>query len=202
MDTIYHYDGVTGLLLSQSMADYNQLAPEHPLLPAYATPTPPLNPGEFECVRYLTPSGHAPAHHADGSWIIQPDWREARLWSMADGREIQITDPNVTPADKNATVVPYPGPGHVWRDEQWQADTELQYQLAEDAAEKELASRKAKASSEIARIQPAVDGGYAKPEDVERFPKWQRYLYELPDVRTKPGWPEKPQWPAEPDKVI
>lgn len=202
MNSIYHYDGLTGLSLSQGTPDYNQLEPDSPLLPAYATPTKPPKLGDFECARYLTKSGKVPAHYADGEWVVQPDWRDARLWSIDDGREIEITEPNVTPADKNATVVPYPGPGYAWRDEQWQAAPDLQYKLAEQAAERELAWRQAKATAEINRIKPAVDGGYAKPEDAELLPKLQRYLYELPDVRTKPGWPESPQWPTEPEKVI
>lgn len=202
MTSIYHYDGATGLSLSEGVADANPLDPASPLLPAYATPTKPIATGDFECARYLTLSGDVPAHHSDGAWVVQPDWRDAQLWSTEDGREISITEPNVTPDKIGATVVPYPGPGYVWRDEQWQADPDLQHQLAEQAAERELANRQAVATAEINRIKPAVDGGYAKPEDVELLPKLQRYLYELPDVRTKPGWPYKPQWPDEPEKVI
>lgn len=202
MAIIYHYDGATGLPLLQGPADANPLDPDIPLLPAYATPKPWPETGEFECARYLTSSGHVPAHHADGGWTVQPDWRNARLWSTDDGREIEITEPNVTPADKGATVVPYPGPGYVWRDEQWQSDPALQYQLAEQAAEQELVIRQAEATAEINRIQPAVDGGYAKPSDVELLPQWQRYNYELPDVREKPGWPEQPQWLDKPSSVV
>lgn len=202
MDIIYHYDGVTGVFLYQGLADNNPLDPDSPLLPAYSTPTLSPSTSEFECARYLTPLGHVPAHHADGAWCVQPDWRDAKLWSTEDCREIEITEPNVTPADIGATVMPYPGPGYVWRNEQWQEDPALKYQLAEQAAERELASRQAVATAEITRIKPAVDGGYAKPDDVELMPKWQRYLYELPDVRTEPGWPESPQWQTEPDKVI
>ena len=202
MDIIYHYDGVTGLPLSEGVADANPLDPATPLLPAYATPTKPCATGDFECARYLTSSGDVPAHYSDGEWAIQPDWRDAKLWSTDDGREITISEPNVTPEQIGATVIPHPGPGYIWIDEQWQEDPALQYQLAEQVAERELASRQAVATAEINRIKPAVDSGYAKPNDVELLPKWQRYLYELPDVRTKPGWPEQPQWPTEPDKVI
>ncbi|WP_439837235.1 tail fiber assembly protein [Aeromonas enteropelogenes] len=202
MDIIYHYDGATGLPISQGTADPNPLDPHNPLLPAYATPTPFPVTGEFECARYLTPDGRVPAHYTDGEWVVQPDWREAKLWSTYDGREIVITELNITPDQIGATALPYPGPGHVWRDEQWQDDPELKLMLAEQSAEQELANRQAVANAEINRIKPAVDGGYAKPEDVELLPKLQRYLYELPDVRTKPGWPEYPQWPTEPEKVI
>ncbi len=202
MNTIYHYDCTSGLSLSHGVADDNPLDQENYLLPAYATQTSPPVTAERECARYLTASGDVPAHQADGDWVIQPDWRNERLWNTNDGRDIAITEPNVTPEQIGATVEPYPGPGYVWRGEQWQADPDMQYQLAEQAAERELASRQAVTTAEINRIKPAVDGGYAKPEDVERLPKLQRYLYELPDVRTKPGWPEEPQWPTEPEKVI
>lgn len=202
MENIFHYDEASGCVLSQGVADANPLDKDRPLLPAYTTPIPPPATASFECARYLTKSGSVPAHHSEGEWVVQPDWRDAKLWSIDDGREIEITEPNVTPADKNATVKPYPGPGYVWRDTDWQEDQELKYQLAVQAAEWELARRQTVATVEINRIKPAVDGGYAKPEDVELLPKLQRYLYELPNVRTEPGWPEQPQWPAEPEKVI
>ncbi|MNR64856.1 hypothetical protein D3C85_1876530 [compost metagenome] len=54
------------------------------------------------------------------------------------------------------------------------------------------------AAGEVERLRPAVDGGYAKEADVELLAQWQRYRYELPDVRNKPGWPEQPAWPPRP----
>lgn len=199
---IYHYSGTTGLPLSPGVADADPLDTDNSLLPAYAALIPPPATGEVECARYLTQDGHVPAHHADGAWVIQPDWRDVELWSTADGSRVEIIEPNVTPKDKSATTEPYPGPGFVWRDEQWQADHVLQHALAEQAAEQELATRLAEASAEINRILPAVDGNYAKPADAAALPQWQRYRYELPDVRTQPGWPYKPQWPDQPAAVI
>ncbi len=195
---IYHYSAITGLLHTTGSADDNQLDNQSPLLLAYATKFPPPTTGDFECARYLTADGAAPAHHADGRWVIQPDWRNVTLWNTQDGREVTITEPNVTPDEIGATTVPYPGPGYVWRDELWLADPDLQYQLAEKAAERELASRQAIATSEINRIKPAVDGGYAKPDDAALLPQLQRYLYELPDVREQAGWPFAISWPEMP----
>lgn len=199
---IYHYSAITGQLHATGWADKNPLDHEKPLLPAYSTNVPPPQIGEFECARYITASGHAPAHHADGEWVVHPDWRGVMLWSTENGRVVVITEPNVTPDERRATTVPCPGPGYVWRDGQWHADPDLQYQLAERAAEQELTQRLVEASAEINRIQPAVDGGYAKPADVELLPQWQRYLYELPDVRGQEGWPESPQWPKKPGAVV
>lgn len=198
MDIIYHYDELTGCLLGQGTADENPLDPASPLLPAYTTMTKPPATAYRECARYLTKAGHVPAHSADGEWAIHPDWRDIALWNKANGSEFSITEPNVTPDNVDATAMPYPGPGYVWCDNQWQADPALQYQLAEQAAERELASRQSVATAEINRIKPAVDGGYAKPEDIELLPKLQRYAYELQDVRTKPGWPDQPQWSVHP----
>jgi hypothetical protein len=65
-------------------------------------------------------------------------------------------------------------------------------------AESELAQRDVEAIAEIERIKPAVDGGYAKPIDVELLPQWQRYRYELPDVREQAGWPSDVTWPNKP----
>lgn len=198
MDTIYHYDGITGCLLGKGFTDVNPLDQENPLMPSSSTLSEPPFAGERECARYLTASGEVPSHHADGAWILHPDWRDVTLWRTDDGTEITIVEPNVTPDDIGATAVPYPGPGYVWRDEQWQADPDLQYQLAEKAAEWELASRQAIATSEINRIKPAVDGGYAKPDDAALLPQLQRYLYELPDVKGQAGWPFSVAWPEIP----
>lgn len=198
MNTIYHYDGEFGLLLSEGVADTNPLDPDAPLLPSYATPIKPIATGEFECARYLTHAGNVPAHHSDGVWLVQPDWRDVKLWSTKEGREVTITEPNVTPDEIGATTVPYPGPGYIWRDEQWQEDPAIKYQLAEQAAEQELAQRQAYASIEISRIKPAVDSGYAKPEDAALLPQLQRYLYELPDVKGQAGWPFSVAWPEIP----
>lgn len=195
---IYHIDAVTGCMLGKGVADSNPLDPKSSLLSAYATPVPAPVTGEFECARYLTPSGHVPAHHADGEWAVQPDWRDVPLWNTADGSAMEITEPNVTPAERGATAVPYPGPGYVWRDGHWQEDQALHRALAEQAAEQELVARQAEASAEIERIQPAVVGGYAKAADVAALPLWQRYLYELPDVKGRPGWPENPAWSPRP----
>lgn len=198
MEIIYHYDESTGCLLGQGIADANPLDPLCPLLPAYTTKTTPPAAKERECTRYLTPSGHVPAHADEGEWVIHPDWRNTSLWSTEDGCSVAITEPNVTPDELGATPMPYPGPGYVWRDSQWQVDPVLQQTIAEQAAERELAIRQAEASAEINRIQPAVEGGYAKPTDAAALPLWQRYHYELPDVRSQPGWPERPTWPPRP----
>ncbi|HHQ4781803.1 TPA: tail fiber assembly protein [Aeromonas veronii] len=200
MTAVYNYDADTGCLLGTSVTDANPLAPSEPLLPAYAAVLPPPETGERECACYLTPNGRVPAHHAEGTWTIQPDWRDVKLWSKEDGRMIVITEPAVTPEERGATTMPYPGPGYVWRDEQWQSDPALQHKLAEQRAEQELARRQAEATAEIARITPAVDGGYAKPSDVELLPQWQRYLYELPDTRERPGWPDNPTWMPKPNE--
>jgi hypothetical protein len=195
---IYVYESVFGCLTHASEADANPLDPKLPLLPAYATPAPAPPTEVAECARYLMPSGHVPAHHADGEWAVQPDWRDVPLWNTADGSAMAITEPNVTPDERGATAVPYPGPGYAWRDGDWQEDPALQRELAEQTAEQELITRQAEATAEIERIQPAVVGGYAKAADVEALPLWQRYRYELPDVRSQPGWPEQPAWPPRP----
>ncbi|MFM5785889.1 tail fiber assembly protein [Aeromonas veronii] len=71
-----------------------------------------------------------------------------------------------------------------------------------DVAVLGLTTRRAVADLQISIIQPAVEGGYAKPAHTQLLAEWQRYRYELTLVPEQPGWPEKPQWPAEPDKVI
>lgn len=69
-------------------------------------------------------------------------------------------------------------------------------------AEVEKSSRLAIAAQQIAIIQPAVDGGYAKPEHTQLLTDWQRYRYELTLVPEMPGWPESPKWPEPPASII
>lgn len=72
----------------------------------------------------------------------------------------------------------------------------------EDSAQARLSDCLTLANQTIATLQPAVDGGYAKPEHTQLLADWQRYRYELTLVSEQAGWPESPQWPTEPDKVI
>ncbi|WP_439824554.1 tail fiber assembly protein [Aeromonas caviae] len=58
------------------------------------------------------------------------------------------------------------------------------------------------AIDKIALLQPAVDGGYATPDDTAALPQWQRYRYELFQMDRQPDWPASPQWPAEPEHII
>ncbi|MCX7129054.1 tail fiber assembly protein [Aeromonas sp.] len=71
-----------------------------------------------------------------------------------------------------------------------------------EKASAELSSRLMLANQQIAILQPAVDGGYAKPDHTQLLADWQRNRYELTLVPEQAGWPELPQWPDEPKSVI
>lgn len=75
-------------------------------------------------------------------------------------------------------------------------------QSNQEKATAELNLRLVLANQQIAILNPAVEGGYAKPEHTQLLADWQRYRYQLTAVPELAGWPESPQWPAEPDKVI
>lgn len=195
---IFGYEPVFGCLTYQDIAADNPLDQSAPLMPTYSTMTAPPTTEEHECARYLDNQGRVPPAWSDGSWVIHPDWRDIKLWSMTDGKQVYLTEPNITPDQINATTVPYPGPGYVWRDGNWSEDQELQYQLAEKSAEMELTLRLMKAKENINSIQPAIEGGYAKQEDIDALPHWQKYCYELPDVRSQTGWPTDVNWPDAP----
>lgn len=66
----------------------------------------------------------------------------------------------------------------------------------------ELTNRLTIAGEQVAILQPAVDGGYARQEHFQLLADWQRYRYELTLVSEQPGWPESPHWPAEPARII
>ncbi|MFM4647582.1 tail fiber assembly protein [Aeromonas bivalvium] len=195
---IFGYDPLFGCLIYQDQATANPLDQSAPLMPTYSTPTPAPMAGEHECARYLDSQGKVPAHHAEGDWVIHPDWRNTPLWHMTDGHRLSVSEPNITPEQLHATWIPYPGPGHVWRDGLWHADPALLYQFEEQAAEQALTQRLNEAKEIIGRIQAAIEGGYAKQADITALPTWQRYCYELPDVRTQPGWPTEVVWSERP----
>lgn len=73
---------------------------------------------------------------------------------------------------------------------------------AEQVAEQDLSAGIAIAGQQIAILQPAVDGGYAKPEHTQLLADWQRYCYELTLVPEQSGWPESPQWPTPPEPIM
>lgn len=199
---IYHYDAITGCLLGHGIADTNQLSPDSPLLPTYSTTTPAPNVPEYACARYLNTDGTPPPYYADGEWIVCPDWRGIPLWRTSDGQPVEITEPNVTPSDIAATNIIYPGPGYFWDQHSWQLDDTYAERVANLSAIAEQKRRVSIATAQIAIIQPAVEGGYAKPSHTQLLTDWQRYRYELTLVPDQPGWPSEPSWPTSPQTVI
>ena len=126
MTTLYHYHPETGELLGQSAADRSPLEPDIWLIPAHATDLPPPK-----------PKARQAAVFRDGRWQLAPDWRSAVLWSMEEGTAVSITEIGLTPADVHATEKPRPSAAHLWKNGQWQEDTDLKSALL-DALKNQL----------------------------------------------------------------
>ncbi|MGU5656763.1 tail fiber assembly protein [Aeromonas veronii] len=193
------FDPATGKLLGPLFGYESPDAPGEVIyLNNTTTHHPPVT-ADHETACYLNDEGNQVTEHNSGSWSVVADWVGCPLWDTHSGQPVLITELGITPDDIAATDKEPPSHLYSWQNGEWQQDPlkiEAE-QLA--AAELELASRDKEAKEIIMRIEPAVVGGYAKQEDIDRLPLWQRYRYELPDVRNQPGWPADVKWLPKPE---
>nr|WP_252355547.1 tail fiber assembly protein [Escherichia coli] len=80
-----------------------------------------------------------------------------------------------------------------WDGSKWVTDTEAQQaaRIAEVTNQKTMLM--AEATTMIAPLQDAKDGGYIDEEDIPVLTAWQKYRYALTKVdAAKPVWPERP----------
>ncbi|HEH9401954.1 TPA: tail fiber assembly protein [Aeromonas sobria] len=138
----------------------------------------------------------------ESGWRLTPDYRGVTVYDKATRHPCEITE--LGPLPVTHTLLAPTSPYDVWDEttQGWIHDDIAAEQAQLIAATAEQAQRMAEANQQIAILQPAVDGGYAKPEYTQLLADWQRYRYELTLVPEQAGWPESPQWPTEPDKVI
>lgn len=192
------FDPVTGQLLGPLFGYESPDAPGEVIyLNNTTTLIPPVT-AAHETACYLDDTRKPVTEHNSGSWFVVADWVGVQLWSTHSGQQVSITELGITPDDIDATDKEPPSHLHSWQNGEWQEDS-IKIEAAQlAAAELELGSRDKEAKDIITRIEPAVVGGYAKQEDIDRLPRWQRYRYELPDVRAQPNWPESPTWPPRP----
>jgi hypothetical protein len=105
---IYHYDKTTGELLGTGNADVDQKQSDNYLIPAYATPEPPLEVLPNTVAAYLNTEGNAPYQHEQGAWHLVADHRGYVGYDEA-GVEHEITEIGIEP-DETWTLTPPPKP--------------------------------------------------------------------------------------------
>lgn len=119
--------------------------------------------------------------------LIPDDAIEERLWG--------ITYDDLMVGQENGALITSTSEGKPTLDEQPKP-------TASEMAKAQQSELMSVAGKQIAIIKPAVDGGYAKPEDAKLLSDWQRYRYELTLVPEQKGWPDLPQWPLQPESVV
>lgn len=122
---IYQYHLQTGEFLFTGIADSSPLEEGVWLIPAYATPTTPLETGMHEAAVYRDADGNVPTNHDDGEWRVVSDWRGVPLWSTTTGEPMQIDIIGVAPADIGATDIERTELTTTWDGTGWVVDAAL-----------------------------------------------------------------------------
>ncbi|WP_454710946.1 tail fiber assembly protein [Cupriavidus nantongensis] len=192
---IYNYHHVTGAYLSAGEADDNPLRPDEPIVPGYATPTPPPPAADGWVAVYRGSDGVAPQNWPGGGWSIVCDYRNVPLFRVADGSRYGLGDGyhGVGELPEGVTDLPRPSLAHVWAGAGWALDAALaaQLQLGDNKVEKSARETRARAAMEP--LQMAVDIDVATAAEADSLLAWKRYFVLLSRVDlANPAWPEEP----------
>ncbi len=159
MSLIYNYHPETGEYLGQAAANVSPREEDVLLVPAFAAVEAPPAVGERQCACYMDAAGQVPADYQSGAWHVVPDWRGVPLWDKQSGAEVWIAKPGQTPEEISATDLPRPSAAYRWQGDNWQPDSELQTQLAAQAAASKLAEINAGAGRALAELSAGYPAG-------------------------------------------
>ncbi|MCY1271604.1 Phage tail assembly chaperone protein [compost metagenome] len=198
---IFNYHPLTGEFLSIGVADENELEPDEPIVPGYATPTAPPALGERSIAVYRDQAGRAPQNWPDGAWTLAPDYRMVLLYRTADGSVFELGAEYNGIGDLPAflTDEPRPSPAHVWTVDEWVLDEALE---AEQLAATARAQRDVLLAEADRLIAPLMDGfvlGELTPEDEARLRALSQYRKALRAVTNQAGFPRTVNWPDKPE---
>ncbi|WP_038914159.1 tail fiber assembly protein [Dickeya zeae] len=139
--------------------------------------------------------GLALRRSADGSaWEHVQDYRGQTVYRKADGQALVVRD--IGALSDDVTVLAPATAFDAWDGKQWVTDTVAQQSAAVAAAEQELATRKAAATSRINELNYAVTLGMATGIENDALIAWQAYMVHLSRIDTSIApnidWPETP----------
>ncbi|MCU6237019.1 tail fiber assembly protein [Morganella morganii] len=130
----------------------------------------------------------------DGSWIIVPDHRGAKVYDITTAQESEIKELGELP-DGVTTIAPdveFPK----WNGKKWVTDKATKKESDIAAAEAQKQYLIAEATSTIASLQDAVEFGIATPEEESSLKEWKKYRVLLRRINTSTApdieWPLKP----------
>ncbi|AIA71404.1 tail fiber assembly protein [Pectobacterium atrosepticum] len=143
----------------------------------------------------LPPVGQALRRTDDGkAWEAVPDYRGQTVYSM-NTRQAQIVTQFGELPD-NVTLLKPATEFDVWNGKKWVIDKAAQAAAALKAAQLELATRKAAATSRINELTYAIDLDIATDDEKTALTAWQKYAVLLSRIdvnAAKIDWPEAPQ---------
>jgi hypothetical protein len=126
------------------------------------------------------------------SWEAQEDHRGKTVYSTSD-RKSSVVD-YIGPVREGFTLVAPLTQFDKWIDGKWVTDASEQNESITVSNTQQKAALIFEASSYIAPLVDARDGGYIDEADVPVLAAWQKYRYALTKVD-----PAKPVWPARPE---
>ncbi|WP_350312353.1 tail fiber assembly protein [Dickeya fangzhongdai] len=143
----------------------------------------------------LPTEGQALRRSADGTgWEHVPDYRGQTVYRTADGVPLMVRDIGALPDD--VTVLAPVTAFDVWDGKKWVTDAVAQHSAAVAAADQELATRKAAATSRINELNYAVTLGMATNIENDALIAWQAHMVHLSRIDTSIApnidWPETP----------
>jgi len=131
----------------------------------------------------------------EGNWQVMADHRGETVYAIADGAEIEVTDPGDYPA--GTTTLKPATDFDKWDGTKWVTDKDAQSQ----ARVSSFASKKAALISEANSITQAWQTqlllGIITDEDKATLTKWMKYIQKIQAINisdvTEIIWPQKPQ---------
>ncbi|MEI7408133.1 tail fiber assembly protein [Pectobacterium aroidearum] len=143
----------------------------------------------------LPPVGQALRRSADGqSWEQVPDYRGQIVYSTETRQAQTVAQFGELP--DGVTLLKPNSEFDVWSGKKWVIDKAAQVAAALKAAQQELATRKAAATSRINELTYAIDLDIATDDEKTALTAWQKYavlLSRIDAFAAKIDWPEAPQ---------
>lgn len=126
-----------------------------------------------------------------GKWVVVEDYRGETVYDTTTRVSSVIRVPG--PVRVGFTLVAPLTQFDKWIDGKWVTDTAEQNESIVASHTQQKAALILEASSYIAPLVDARDGGYIEDTDVPVLAAWQKYRYALTKVDpTKPVWPDRP----------
>ncbi|WP_225087431.1 tail fiber assembly protein [Pectobacterium colocasium] len=142
----------------------------------------------------LPPAGRALRRSADGkAWEQVPDYRGQTIYSTETRQQQTVSQFGELP--EGFTLLKPATEFDVWNGKAWTLDKEAQAAAAVKAAQSELASRKAAATSRINELTYAVNLDIATDDERAALIEWQKYAVLLSRIdvnSTDIEWPTVP----------